>query len=99
MGDIRGTPDTWAPGYPHQVRTDERNQKWVFTDQWTLIGTLPAQPETREEFLTRRVAERGADIEHMLEVMADALESLEEDNDTSSAEIVLRTCLRKFNRK
>lgn len=37
--DIRGTPDTWAPGYPHQVRTDERNQSWVFIGEWReLLG-------------------------------------------------------------
>lgn len=53
---------------------------------------------TREEFLTRRVAERGADMEHMLEVVQLALDRLADDNDVASAQMVLRACLRKFNR-
>ena len=54
--------------------------------------------ETMAEYYQRRTNERGADIEHMLEVMRSALDSLQEDNDAASAEAVLRTCLRKFNR-
>lgn len=54
---------------------------------------------SREAFLTKRVEECGADMEHMLEVMGAALDALEDDNDAASAEAYLRTCLRKFNRR
>jgi hypothetical protein len=50
------------------------------------------------EYYQRRANERGADMEHMLEVMRFALDSLVDDNDSALAAKYLRTCLRKFGR-
>ena len=53
--------------------------------------------ETMAEYYQRRANERGADMEHMLTVIRSAYDSLVDDNDTASAEAVLRECLRKYN--
>lgn len=51
----------------------------------------------RTAFLTRRVAERGDDIEHLLTVVQEALDTLD-DGDEAGARMILRTVLRQHNR-
>jgi hypothetical protein len=49
--------------------------------------------------LARQDHERLAtDKEHLLLVMRSALDSLVDDNDPASAEVMLRTCLGKYGR-
>ena len=52
----------------------------------------------RLDFLTRRVAERGIEIEHLLTVIQAALDTLG-DGDGSSAGLILRTALHHHNRE
>jgi hypothetical protein len=54
--------------------------------------------ESRAEYCERRMNERGAEIERMLEVMRTALVCLEQGDDPVLAQRYLRACLRKFGR-
>ena len=59
---------------------------------------LNALGETMAQYYQRRTHERGAEIEHLLTVIRSAYDSLTDDNDSASAETVLRTCLKRFGR-
>jgi len=53
--------------------------------------------ETREEYLTRRMEERGEDIEHLLTVIRECHDALAY-GDSASAETMMREALKKFRR-
>ena len=39
--DIRGFPNSWAPGYPGQCRTDAHDQIWGWVDgSWVRVPAL-----------------------------------------------------------
>ena len=54
--------------------------------------------KTVEDDLETDLMHSYNDMDYMLVVMRSALDSLQDDNDSFSAEAVLRTCLRKYNR-